>query len=69
MSQTDAIKAIRQAARKRDRADEQRRQATADLRDAVLRAQGERVPMGQIAQEAGLSRQGLWELVQPRKPS
>ena len=68
MSEADTIKAIRQAARRRARADEQKREATAALRDGVLRAQGERVPIARIAREAGLSRQGVYELL-GRRPS
>jgi DNA-binding phage protein len=66
MSESNAIKAIRQAAKRRDRADDQRREAVAELRDSILRAQGEGVPIAQIAREAGLSRQGVYELLAAR---
>lgn len=68
MSETETIKAIRRAARQRLRADEQRRKATQELRDLILRAQGEKVSIARIAREAGPSRQGVYELLD-RQPS
>src|SRR5207302_7032744 len=59
MSETDAVRAIRRAAKRRDRADETRREAVADLRERIRAAQAEGVSVSQIAREAGLSRQGV----------
>ncbi len=63
---SDTIKGIRKAARQRERAEDSRREATAELRDLCLRAQGEGVPITQIASEAGLSRQGVYDLLAAR---
>lgn len=62
MSEADTIKAIRQAARRRQRAIEQRREAAEELHDLLLVAKGERISIARIARETGLSRQGLYEL-------
>jgi AcrR family transcriptional regulator len=66
MSESDAIKGIRKAARKRERAEHMRREATAELRDRILQAQGQGVSISQIAREAGLSRQGVYDLLAAR---
>lgn len=66
MSDTPTIRAIRKAASRRARADEARKQATADLRDQVKQAQAEGVPITRIAREAGLSRQGVYDLLAAR---
>lgn len=60
---TPTITAIRKAAKQRERADELRRTATADLRTYCLKAQAEGVSISQIAREAGLSRQGVYDLL------
>lgn len=60
---TEAIKGIRQAAKKRARASEARRQATDDLRRYCIEAQAAGVSISQIAREAGLSRQGVYDLL------
>ena len=65
----DPIKGIRQAAKRRDRADRTRREAVADLREQVRRAQAAGVSVSQIAQEAGLSRQGVYDLLAAGRPS
>jgi hypothetical protein len=69
MSESEAIKAIRRAAKRREYSERLRRQATADLRDNILRAQGEGVPTARIAREARLSRQGVYDLVRAAERS
>jgi DNA invertase Pin-like site-specific DNA recombinase len=66
---TDAVKGIRRAARARDRADQARREAVADLRERIRQAQAEGVSVSQIAREAGLSRQGVYDLLGDQRPS
>lgn len=63
MSDPKAIRAIQQAARKRQEAVEARRAATDDLRAAISEAQKEGVSVTRIASEAGLSRQGVYDLL------
>jgi DNA-binding IclR family transcriptional regulator len=69
MSETQTIKAIRRAAKQRERADELRRTATDELRERCRQAQAEGVAISQIAREAGLSRQGVYDLLAGRRPS
>ena len=69
MSASVAIDGIRRAAKRRERADELRRKATDELRDYCLQAQAQGVPISQIAREAGLSRQGVYDLLRDRPPS
>lgn len=66
MSETDAIRGVRKAARQRERAERMRREATSELRDRIIQAQGAGVPIAQIAREAGLSRQGVYDLLAAR---
>lgn len=67
MSDADAaLKGIKLAARKRARADKARSDATADLRRYCLEAQKAKVPVTQIAEAAGLSRQGVYDLLAER---
>jgi hypothetical protein len=61
-----AIKGIRRAAKSRDRADAARAKATAELRRHCKDAQEAGVPITQIASEAGLSRQGVYDLLAER---
>jgi DNA invertase Pin-like site-specific DNA recombinase len=63
---TDTIKGVRQAAQRRERADKARREATAELRERIREAQAAGVPIAQIAREAGLSRQGVYDLLAAR---
>jgi len=63
---TDTIKAIRKIAKRREKADEARREATNELRELCRQAQAEGVPIAQIAREAGLSRQGVYDLLAAR---
>jgi DNA invertase Pin-like site-specific DNA recombinase len=65
----DPLKAIRLAAKRRDRADKARRAAVADLREHVRAAQEAGVPITRIAAEAGLSRQGVYDLLAAGPPS
>jgi uncharacterized protein with von Willebrand factor type A (vWA) domain len=63
MSQTEAIKGIRKAARRRDRADVSRREARDDLKRYCQEALAAGVPISQIAREARLSRQSVYGLL------
>ncbi|HEX8743185.1 MAG TPA: hypothetical protein VF712_08615 [Thermoleophilaceae bacterium] len=65
----DPIKGIRQAAKRRDRADKARREAVAELRAQVRAAQAAGVSITRIAAEAGLSRQGVYDLLGQARPS
>ena len=62
----EAIKGIRRAAKRRERADHARREATAELRERIREAQKAGVPIAQIAREAHLSRQGVYDLLAAR---
>jgi DNA invertase Pin-like site-specific DNA recombinase len=66
MTQTEAIKGIRRAAKRRERADKTRREATAELWEYCREAQAAGVSISQIAREAGLSRQGVYDLLGQR---
>ena len=66
MTDAEAIKGIRKAARRRERAEQSRRQATADLLRFVREAQASGVPIARIAREAHLSRQGVYDLLAAR---
>jgi DNA-binding phage protein len=63
-----AVEAIRRAARERAEADAMKRRATDELREQARKAHDEGVSISQIAREAGLSRQGVYELLD-RRPS
>jgi DNA invertase Pin-like site-specific DNA recombinase len=65
----DLTKSIRQTAKRRDRADKARREAVADLREQVRAAQKAGVSITRIADEAGLSRQGVYDLLAQARPS
>ncbi len=69
MSESEAIKAIRRAAKRREYSERLRKQATTDLRENILRAQAEGVSIAQIAREARLSRQGVYDLLAAARPS
>lgn len=66
MSEKAVLQAIRRAARKRGRADEAKREATEELRRYCREAQAAKVPVTRIASEAGLSRQGVYDLLGER---
>jgi DNA-binding phage protein len=66
---SDPLKAIRLAARNRAKADQAKRKATTQLQRACREAHAEGVTITQIASEAGLSRQGVYDLIGPPKAS
>jgi DNA-binding phage protein len=63
MTADEAIKGIRRAAMRRERAVRARREATIELKRKCRAAQAAGVPVTQIAREAGLSRQGVYDLL------
>jgi len=63
MSEAAVIRKIKAAARKRAKADEAKREATEQLRRSCREAQAAGVPITRIASEAGLSRQGVYDLL------
>jgi AcrR family transcriptional regulator len=63
---TEAIQGIRKAAKQRERAAKARSRATDDLRRYCREAQAAGVSISQIAREAGLSRQGVYDLLAER---
>jgi hypothetical protein len=66
MSESEAVKGIRRAAKRREYAERLRVQATQDLRACCKAAQAEGVPIARIAREARLSRQGVYDLLAAR---
>jgi hypothetical protein len=68
MSEAQIIQAIHKAANRREKADQTRREATRELRDWCRKAQAAGIPVTQIASEAGLSRQGVYDLLGHQKP-
>lgn len=66
MSEAAAIRRLQSAARKRAKADEAKREATEDLRRYIKEAQDAGVSITRIASEAGLSRQGVYDLLAER---
>jgi len=60
------IRGIRSAAKRRDKADAARREAINDLRLHCEAAREAGVSVTQIASEAGLSRQGVYDLLAER---
>ena len=66
MTEAEAVKGIRSAAKRRERAEQSRRDATADLLRFVREAQAAGVSISQIAREARLSRQGVYDLLAAR---
>ena len=69
MSEAQLLKSIRGAASRRHTADEAKRKATEDLREFVRQARAEKVSITKIASEAGLSRQGVYDLLGERPSS
>jgi DNA-binding phage protein len=69
MTEADAIKGIRQAARRRERATKAKQEATGQMLHYVREAQAAGVSISQIAREAGLSRQGVYDLLADQSPS
>ncbi len=66
MSEATILRSIRGAAKRRERADAAKRQATDDLRGYVRDAREAGVSITRIAEEAGLSRQGVYDLLGER---
>jgi DNA invertase Pin-like site-specific DNA recombinase len=66
MSEAAVLRKIKSAARKRAKADEAKREATEDLRGYVRDAREAGVSITRIASEAGLSRQGVYDLLGER---
>lgn len=64
--QAHILRSIRGAAIRRKNADAAKRQATEDLRGFCQQAQKAGVPITRIASEAGLSRQGVYDLLGER---
>ena len=64
--QATAIRRIRGAARRREKADKAKREATAELQAYCREAQKAGVPITRSASEAGLSRQGVYDLLAAR---
>jgi len=66
MSEPDALKMVRRLGQKRAEADQMKREATEELRRFCGEAQRAGVPITLIASEAGLSRQGVYDLLAER---
>lgn len=66
MTEAAAIRKIKGAARKRQKADEAKREATDELRAYIRDAREAGVSITRIASEAGLSRQGIYDLLGER---
>jgi DNA invertase Pin-like site-specific DNA recombinase len=66
VSESAAIKGIRKAARRRERAEQTRREATGELREYIRRARADGESISRIAREARLSRQGVYDLLAAR---
>lgn len=66
MSEATVIRKIKAAARKRAKADEAKREATDQLRACIRDAREAGVSITRIASEAGLSRQGVYDLLGER---
>jgi DNA-binding phage protein len=69
MSEATAIRRIRSAVKKRTKADKAKREATEQLRRSCREAQEAGVSITRIASEAGLSRQGVYDLLAERPSS
>ena len=69
MSEAAVIRGIQAAVRKRAKADEAKREATEQLRASCLEAREAGVSITRIAAEAGLSRQGVYDLLGERPSS
>jgi DNA-binding phage protein len=63
--ESKAVDALRRAAARREAADDERHAASAELRKRVRDAHAAGVSPTRIAQEAGLSRQAVYEALQP----
>jgi DNA invertase Pin-like site-specific DNA recombinase len=65
MNEKRALEALRRAAERRKVAEDERHAAAAELRKRVRDAHATGVSPTRIAQEAGLSRQAVYEALQP----
>lgn len=63
MTEQESIEGIQTAAKRREEAESERKSATADLRRYCAAAKEAGVSITQIAKEAGLSRQGVYDLL------
>ena len=63
VNKDEAIKGIKKAARRRDRAEISRREARDELKRYCLGAHEAGVPITEIARVSGLSRQGVYGLL------
>jgi hypothetical protein len=66
VSEAQTLRSIRAAAKRRERADTAKREATEDLRRYCEAAREAGVAITRIASEAGLSRQGVYDLLAER---
>jgi DNA-binding phage protein len=66
MSEATIVRRIKGAARKREKADAAKREATDELRRYCEEARKAGMPITRIASEAGLSRQGVYDLLGER---
>ena len=64
--QERTIQGVRKAAKRREKADNERRVATRELADLCEAARFSGVAITRIASEAGLSRQGVYDLLAAR---
>lgn len=69
MSDEQLIADLRRAAAVRESADIAKRAAAAELRERIRAAHAGGVSITRIAQEAGLSRQSVYELLERSRPS
>jgi hypothetical protein len=67
--QERTLREIRKAAKRREKAEADRRKATGDLRTYCEAARFAGVSITRIAEEAGLSRQGVYDLLGERPSS
>jgi DNA-binding phage protein len=63
MTNNQIIQAIRRSAKRREKAAQARQEATRELREWCLKAQAAGISITEIASEAGLSRQGVYDLL------
>jgi hypothetical protein len=68
MSEATILRSIQSAATRRAKADAAKREATEDLRRYCEEAREAGVSITQIASEAGLSRQGVYDLLASARP-
>jgi len=66
---SDATEAIRRLAQERADADAMKRRATNELREQARKAHDEGVSISQIARDANLTRQAVYDLLAAQQPS